>query len=100
MEHHSLGVFFVLDYQVNDFSDMFGFIGGTINIVDQDFSRQLMSLYVLQLNLTSMNIPVAPESTRASTNMGVLLSMVLRHSGMSVPLRSEVDHTRKGFPEG
>jgi len=31
--------------------------------------------------------------------MGVLLSMVLRHRGMSVPFWSEVDHTRKGSLE-
>ena len=47
MEHCLLGVFFVLDYQVNDLSDMSGFVGGTINIVDWDCSRQL-SPYVLQ----------------------------------------------------
>src|SRR5882724_1323625 len=51
-------------------------------------------------NLMSMNIPVAPESTRALTNMGVLLSTVLRHRGMSVILQSKVDHTRKGSLEG
>src|SRR5882724_8901479 len=51
-------------------------------------------------NSMLMNIPVAPKSTRASTNMGVLLSMVLRHRGMSVPLQSKVDHTRKGSLEG
>jgi len=32
--------------------------------------------------------------------MGVLLSMVLSHSGMSVPLQSQVDCMRKGFSEG
>ena len=47
-------------------------------------------------NSISMNIPVAPESTRALTNMGVLLSMMLRCRGTSVPLQSEVDHTRTG----
>src|SRR5882724_2206888 len=52
------------------------------------------------MNWMSMNIPVAPESTRASTNMEVLLSTVLRHRGMSVPLWSEVDHTKKGSSEG
>jgi len=35
-----LGVFFVLDYQVNDLSDMSSFIGGTINVVDWDCSRK------------------------------------------------------------
>ena len=48
----------------------------------------------------SINIPVAPESTRASTNMGVLLSTVLRHRGTSVPLLSKVDCTRMGSLEG
>src|SRR5882724_11203818 len=52
------------------------------------------------MNLMSMNIPVAPESTRALTNMGVLLSTVLRCRGTWVPLQSEVDCTRKGFLEG
>ena len=33
-------------------------------------------------------------------NMGVLLSMVLRHRGMLVPLRSEVDDTKKVSLEG
>src|SRR5882724_11163125 len=51
-------------------------------------------------NLMSMNILVAPESTRASMNMRVLLSTVLRHRGMPVPLQSEVDCTRKGSSEG
>jgi len=48
----------------------------------------------------SMNIPVAPELTVALTNMGVLLSTVLRCRGTLVPLQSEVDHTRKLFSEG
>ena len=52
------------------------------------------------MNSMLMNIPVDPESMRALTNMGVLLSTVLRCSGMSVPLQSEVDHMRKGFSEG
>ena len=52
------------------------------------------------MNLMSMNIPVAPELTRALKNMGVLLSTVLRHRGMSVPLWSEVDCTKKGSSEG
>src|SRR5882724_9041030 len=51
-------------------------------------------------NSMSMNIPVAPRLTRALTNMGVLLSMVLRHRGTSFPLWSEVDHMRKGSLEG
>src|SRR5882724_1946101 len=51
------------------------------------------------MNSMSMNIPVAPESTRASTNMGVLLSMVLRHRGTLVPLQSKVDCTRTGSLE-
>ena len=50
-------------------------------------------------NLMSMNIPVALESTRASTNMGVLLSMVLIHRGTSVPLQSEVDCMNTGSLE-
>ena len=57
-------------------------------------------MFIDLMNSMSMNIPVAPELTRASTNMGVLLSMVLRHRGMSVPLWSEVDHTRKVPSEG
>ena len=48
MECCSLRVILILDHQVNDLSDMSGFIGGTINTVDQDCSRQSMSLYVLQ----------------------------------------------------
>src|SRR5882724_6993083 len=51
-------------------------------------------------NSMSMNIPVAPELTRASTNMGILLSMVLRHRGTLVPLQNEVDHMRMGSLEG
>src|SRR5882724_1917874 len=51
-------------------------------------------------NLMSMKIPVAPELMRSSTNMGVLLSTILRHRGMLVPLQSEVDHTKKGSLEG
>jgi len=47
MESCLLGVIFVLDHQVNDLDDMSGFVGGTINIVDWDCSRQLMSSYVL-----------------------------------------------------
>src|SRR5882724_3742776 len=47
-------------------------------------------------NSMSQNMPVAPESMRASTDMGVLLSMVLRHRGMTVPLRRVADHTRRG----
>src|SRR5882724_7669366 len=48
------------------------------------------------MNSMSMNMPVAPESMRASTDMGVLLSTVLRCRGMSVPLRRVADHTRRG----
>ena len=48
------------------------------------------------MNSMSMNMLVAPESMRASTDMGVLLSMVLRHKGMSVPLQRVADHTRRG----
>ena len=51
------------------------------------------------MNSMSMNIPVAPELTRASINMGVLLSTVLS-MGTLVPLWSEVDHTRKRSSEG
>jgi len=47
-------------------------------------------------NSMSMNMPVAPESMRASTDMGVLLSTVLRRRGMSVPLQRVADHTRRG----
>src|SRR5882724_2660254 len=47
-------------------------------------------------NLTSMNMPMAPESMRALTDMGVLLSTVLRCRGMSVPLRRVADRTRRG----
>jgi len=57
-------------------------------------------MFFYHTNSRLMNIPVAPESMRASTNMGVLLSKVLRYRGMSVPLQSEVDHTRKGSLEG
>src|SRR5882724_6522757 len=52
------------------------------------------------MNLMLMNILVAPELMRALTNMGVLLSMVVRHSGTLVPLQIKVDHMRKGFSEG
>src|SRR5882724_2567820 len=48
------------------------------------------------MNLMLMNMPVAPESMRASTDMGVLLSMVLRRRGMSVPLRRVADCMRRG----
>ena len=48
----------------------------------------------------SMNSPVAPESMRASTNIGMLLSMVLSHKGISVPLWSVAEHTRKRSSEG
>ena len=95
------GVFFVLDYQVNDLGDMSSFIGGAIDIVDWDCSRQSMSLYVLQLYKFYVNEHSgAPELTRASMNMGVLLSTVLRCRGTSVPLQSKVDCTRKGSLEG
>src|SRR5882724_9550160 len=47
-------------------------------------------------NPTSMNMPMAPESMRALTDMGVLLSMVLRRRGMSVPLQRVADCTRRG----
>src|SRR5882724_4816156 len=47
-------------------------------------------------NSMLMNMPVAPESMRALTDMGVLLSTVLRCSGMSVPLQRVADHTRRG----
>src|SRR5882724_476927 len=57
-------------------------------------------MFFSHMNLMSMNILVAPKSARASTNMGVLLSTVLRHRIMSVPLRSEVDCTRKESLEG
>src|SRR5882724_12239708 len=46
-------------------------------------------------NSMSMNMPVAPESMRASTDMGVLLSTVLRCRGMSVPLRRVADCMRR-----
>src|SRR5882724_9990925 len=52
------------------------------------------------MNSMSMNILVAPELTRASRKLGVLLSTVLRCRGTSVPLQSKVDHTRKGSSEG
>ena len=48
------------------------------------------------MNPMSMNMPVAPESMRALTDMGVLLSMVLRCRGMSVPLQRVADRTRRG----
>src|SRR5882724_2630125 len=48
------------------------------------------------VNLMSMNNLVSPESMRASTDMGVLLSMVLRCRGMSVPLLRVADRTRRG----
>jgi len=48
------------------------------------------------MNSMSMNIPVAPKSMRALTNMGVLLSTVLRCRGTLVPLQSKVDCARKG----
>src|SRR5882724_9290464 len=47
-------------------------------------------------NSMFMNMPVAPESMRALTDMGVWLSMVLRRRGMSVPLRRVADRTRRG----
>src|SRR5882724_970187 len=52
------------------------------------------------MNSMSMNIPVAPKLTRSSTNMGILLSMVLRHRGTLVPLLRKVDHMRMGSLEG
>ena len=48
----------------------------------------------------SMNILVAPKSMRALTNVGVLLSTVLKDSGTSVPLQSKVDCMRRGFSQG
>src|SRR5882724_7387364 len=48
------------------------------------------------MNPSLMNMLVAPESMRASTDMGVLLSMVLRCRGMSVPFRRVADRTRRG----
>src|SRR5882724_3042048 len=48
-------------------------------------------------NSMSMNMLVAPESMRALTDMGVLLSMVLRRRGMLVPLRGVADRTRRGI---
>src|SRR5882724_11690361 len=47
-------------------------------------------------NSMLINMPVAPESMRALTDMGVLLSMVLRCRGMSVPLQRVADRTRRG----
>src|SRR5882724_7950562 len=46
-------------------------------------------------NSMSMNMPVAPESMRALTDMGVLLSTVLRRRGMSVPLWRVADRMRR-----
>src|SRR5882724_5504698 len=46
-------------------------------------------------NSMSMNMPVAPESMRALTDMGVLLSRVLRRRGMSVPLQRVADCMRR-----
>src|SRR5882724_1023773 len=51
-------------------------------------------------NSMSMNIPVASKSMRALTNMGVLLSMVLRCRGTLVSLLSKVDCMRMGSLEG
>src|SRR5882724_3865225 len=48
----------------------------------------------------SMNSPMAPESIRALMDMGVLLSMVLSCSRMSVPLRSVAEHMRRGGSSG
>src|SRR5882724_8762183 len=48
----------------------------------------------------SMNSPMAPESIRALMDMGALMSMVLSHSGMSVPLWSVAEHMRKGGSSG
>jgi len=77
--------------------DMCGFVGGAIYIVGQDCSRQLMSSYVLcPYKFNVMNILVAPESMRALTNMGYSVYSA-EHRGMSVPLQSEVDCTRKGL---
>src|SRR5882724_10066728 len=58
-------------------------------------SRWVRMFFIL-MNSMSMNMPVAPELMRASTDMGVLLSTVLRHKGMSVPLRRVADRTRRG----
>src|SRR5882724_1470466 len=51
-------------------------------------------------NSMLMNMLVAPESMRALTDMGVLLSTVLRHKGMSVPLRRVADRMRRGVSVG
>src|SRR5882724_7312314 len=53
-------------------------------------------MFFVLMNSMSMNMLVAPESMRASIDMGVLLSMVLRCKGMSVPLQRVVDHRRRG----
>src|SRR5882724_2724560 len=53
-------------------------------------------MFFVLTNSMSMNILVAPESMRAPTDMGVLLSTVLRHKGMLVPLRRVVDRMRRG----
>src|SRR5882724_1012744 len=58
--------------------------------------RRWICMFFDLTNSMSMNMPVAPESMRASTDMGVLLSMVLRHRGMSVPLQRVADRTRRG----
>ena len=64
---------------------MSGFIGGTINIVDHDCSRQSMSLYVLQPYKFDVDEHSSgSQVNRALMNMVVLLSMVLRHRGRSV----------------
>ena len=78
MECRPFGVVFVLDYQVNNLGDVSHFIGSPIYIVAQDFSRQPMGLYVLRPDEFDVNeMPVAPESMRASTDIGVLLSTCL-----------------------
>ena len=51
-------------------------------------------------NSMSMNMPVAPELMRASTDMRVLLSTVLRHKEMLVPLRRVTDRMRRGVSVG
>ena len=47
-----------------------------------------------------LNSPVAPKSMRASTYIGMLLSMVLSCKGISVPLQSVAEDTREENSEG
>jgi len=97
MEGGSFRVISILDYEVDNFSDVASIIEGSIYIVDRDGSREALGVQILGSDIIDINeLAGGPESMRAFISSGVLLPMVWICRGSSVPLHRVVERTRMG----